>query len=74
MLEIREIYKTFNAGTINETRAINGASLTPNDGECVTVIGGTAAAQCTPLALVGRGGAGGGARRCRPTFCSTALR
>ena len=30
MLEIKEIYKTFNAGTINEKRAMNGVSLTLN--------------------------------------------
>ena len=27
MLEVREIYKTFNAGTINEKRAMNGVTL-----------------------------------------------
>ena len=28
MLEVRDLYKTFNAGTINEKRAMNGLSLT----------------------------------------------
>ena len=32
MLEVREIYKTFNAGTINEKRAMNGVTLTLNEG------------------------------------------
>ena len=27
MLEIKNIYKTFNAGTVNEKRALNGLSL-----------------------------------------------
>ena len=27
MLEIKDIYKTFNAGTINEKRALNGENL-----------------------------------------------
>ena len=40
MLEVREIYKTFNAGTINEKRAMNGVTLTLNEGDFATVIGG----------------------------------
>ena len=28
MLELQNIYKTFNPGTINEKRALNGVSLT----------------------------------------------
>ena len=32
MLEVREIYKTFNDGTINEKRAMNGVTLTLNAG------------------------------------------
>ena len=52
MLEIREIYKTFNAGTINEKRAMNGVSLTLNDGDFVTVIGGNGAGKSTLLNLV----------------------
>ena len=39
MLEVREIYKTFNAGTINEKRAMNGVTLTLNEGDFATVIG-----------------------------------
>ena len=49
MLEIKEIYKTFNAGTINEKRAMNGVSLTLNDGDFVTVIGGNGAGKSTML-------------------------
>ena len=52
MLEIKEIYKTFNAGTINEKRAMNGVSLTLNDGDFVTVIGGNGAGKSTLLNLV----------------------
>ena len=52
MLEVRNIYKTFNAGTINEKRAINGVSLTLEDGDFVTVIGGNGAGKSTLLNLV----------------------
>ena len=52
MLEIKEIYKTFNAGTINEKRALNGVSLTLDDGDFVTVIGGNGAGKSTLLNAV----------------------
>ena len=52
MLEVREIYKTFNAGTVNEKGAINGVSLTLADGDFVTVIGGNGAGKSTLLNLV----------------------
>ena len=47
MLEIQNIFKTFNAGTINEKRALNGVSLTLNAGDFVTVIGGNGAGKST---------------------------
>ena len=47
MLEIKNIFKTFNAGTINEKRALNGVNLTLNDGDFVTVIGGNGAGKST---------------------------
>ena len=52
MLEVRELYKTFNPGTINEKRAMNGLSLTLEDGDFVTVIGGNGAGKSTLLNLV----------------------
>ena len=41
MLEIKDIWKTFNAGTVNEKQALRGVSLTLEDGDFCTVIGGT---------------------------------
>lgn len=49
MLEIKNIYKTFNPGTQNEKRALNGINLTLNDGDFVTVIGGNGAGKSTLL-------------------------
>ena len=43
MLELKNISKTFNAGTVNEKQAIDNLSLTLNDGDFVTVIGGNGA-------------------------------
>ncbi len=49
MLEIRNISKTFNAGTVNEKQALRELSLTLNDGDFVTVIGGNGAGKSTML-------------------------
>lgn len=49
MLEIKNIYKTFNAGTINEKLALNDLNLTLNEGDFVTVIGGNGAGKSTML-------------------------
>ncbi len=49
MLELKNIVKTFNAGTVNEKRALNGLNLTLNDGDFVTVIGGNGAGKSTML-------------------------
>ena len=49
MLEIKDIYKTFNAGTVNEKMALKGLSLTLEDGDFVTVIGGNGAGKSTML-------------------------
>lgn len=52
MLEINNIYKTFNIGTINEKHALNGVNLHLNDGDFVTVIGGNGAGKSTMLNAV----------------------
>lgn len=49
MLEIRNIYKTFNPGTVNEKQALKNVSLTLEDGDFVTVIGGNGAGKSTML-------------------------
>ncbi len=52
MLEIKNICKTFNKGTVNEKVALRGVSLTLNDGDFVTVIGGNGAGKSTMLNAV----------------------
>ena len=52
MLEIKNIYKTFNAGTINEKKALQGLNLTLKDGEFCTVIGGNGAGKSTMMNAV----------------------
>lgn len=49
MLELINVKKTFNAGTINEKVALNGVDLVLNDGDFVTVIGGNGAGKSTLL-------------------------
>ena len=52
MLEIKNITKIFNAGTVNEKVALDDVSLTLNDGDFVTVIGGNGAGKSTLLNIV----------------------
>ena len=52
MLEVKEIYKTFNPGTVTEKKAICGVNITLNDGDFVTVIGGNGAGKSTLLNLI----------------------
>ncbi len=49
MLEIKNISKTFNKGTINEKRALNGVDLNLASGDFVTIIGGNGAGKSTTL-------------------------
>ena len=52
MLTVRELYKTFNNGTINEKTALRNVSLTLNEGDYVTLIGGNGAGKSTLLNCV----------------------
>ncbi|MCH5260033.1 MAG: ABC transporter ATP-binding protein [Lachnospiraceae bacterium] len=48
-LELRDIHKTFNPGTINEKVALDGVDLQLEDGDFVTIIGGNGAGKSTML-------------------------
>ncbi len=52
MLEIKNVFKTFNKGTINEKVALNGLNLKLNEGDFCTVIGGNGAGKSTMLNAV----------------------
>ncbi len=52
MLDVKNIYKTFNPGTVNEKTALRGVSLHLEDGDFVTVIGGNGAGKSTLLNAV----------------------
>ena len=49
MLELKNIHKTFNPGTVNAKKALDGLNLMLNDGDFVTVIGGNGAGKSTML-------------------------
>ena len=51
MLDILQISKTFNPGTINEKKALNALSLNLKEGDFVTVIGGNGAGKSTLLKI-----------------------
>ena len=49
MLKVQNIFKTFNAGTVNEKVALRGLNLELKPGDFVTVIGGNGAGKSTLL-------------------------
>ena len=49
MLEIKNVHKIFNPGTVNEKHALKGVNLVLEDGDFVTVIGGNGAGKSTML-------------------------
>ena len=52
MLEVRQITKTFNTGTPNELRALQGVNLTVSDGSFVVIIGTNGSGKSTLLNAV----------------------
>ena len=49
MLDMNQVYKTFNAGTINEKKALTGLDIHLQEGDFVQVIGGNGAGKSTML-------------------------
>jgi len=52
MLIVENVFKTFNAGTVNEKKALQGVNLHLKPGDFVTVIGGNGAGKSTMLNCV----------------------
>lgn len=52
MLEIKNVSKTFNVGTVNEKKALSDINLKLNEGDFVTVIGGNGAGKSTMLNMI----------------------
>lgn len=52
MIEIKNITKTFNPGTVNEHKGIDNLSLTLNEGDFITVIGSNGAGKSTLLNII----------------------
>jgi putative ABC transport system ATP-binding protein len=49
VIRLEDVHVTFNAGTMDEVRALRGLSLTLGDGELVTVVGSNGAGKSTLL-------------------------
>ncbi len=52
MIEIKNITKTFNPGTVNEHKAIDNLNLTLHEGDFITVIGSNGAGKSTLLNII----------------------
>ncbi len=52
MLTIQNVRKTFNKGTINEKKALNGIELHLKEGDFCTIIGGNGAGKSTMLNMI----------------------
>ncbi len=52
MLQITNVEKTFNKGTINEKKALQNLNLKMNDGDFITVIGGNGAGKSTMMNMI----------------------
>ena len=52
LIQIRNLYKTFNKGTINENELFKGLDLQINKGDFITVIGSNGAGKSTLLNLI----------------------
>ena len=55
MLELNKVSKTFNPGTVNEKKALDGLSVTLAEGDFVTIVGSNGAGKSTCFnAVTGR--------------------
>ena len=52
MLQLNQIYKVFNEGSVDEKIALNSLNLSLNEGDFVTVIGSNGAGKSTLLNVI----------------------
>ena len=52
-LEMKNLTKTFNPGTVNEKTALSGLSLTVEDGDFITIVGSNGAGKSTLFHAIG---------------------
>ena len=52
MLQLNDLHKTFNPGTVNEKVALNGVSLQMEAGDFATIVGSNGAGKSTLLHLM----------------------
>jgi len=52
MIRIEEVYKTYNKGRVNEVKALNGITLTINEGEFLVIVGSNGSGKSTLLNLI----------------------
>ena len=48
MLQLNDLHKTFNPGTVNEKVALNGVSLHMEAGDFATIVGSNGAGKSSP--------------------------
>ena len=53
MLRLKNIRKVFNEGTVNEKVALDGVTLTVEDGEFATIVGSNGAGKSTLFNCIG---------------------
>lgn len=52
MIELRDIYKTYNRGRVSEVRALNGVTLSVTDGEFIVIVGSNGSGKSTLLNII----------------------
>lgn len=55
LLKIKDIHKTFEAGTVNENHVLKGLDLTVEEGDFISVIGGNGAGKSTLMNILAGG-------------------
>lgn len=52
MIEIRDVYKTYNKGQVSEVKALNGINLTISEGDYLVIVGSNGSGKSTMLNII----------------------